>query len=139
MKPNFSIDGPSKEKLEPAMLFVWEGNDIVKTTREMIAAKNRSEVAAGTFQCSDSIKAANREIALAFTPFEMEESAKICRSKTFIANTELARQTAKDRELDSSTPKKESSRSAMRIAGIVAVVGAAIATGVIFAKRQTSK
>ena len=64
---------PSKEKLEPAMLFVWEGDDIIKTTREMIAAKNPSEVAAGTYKCSDSIKAANREIALAFTPEEMVE------------------------------------------------------------------
>ena len=86
MKPNFSIDGPSKEKLEPAMLFVWEGDDIIKTTREMIAAKNPSEVAAGTYKCSDSIKAANREIALAFTPEEMVECAKIGRSETFIAN-----------------------------------------------------
>ena len=93
---------------------VWEGDEIVKTTREMIAAKNPSELAPGTYKCSDSIEAANREIAVAFTPEEMVECAKAIR-----------------REKYSSTPKAESLSSAMCIAGIVAIVGAAIAARVI--------
>ena len=104
------------------LVMVWEGDDIIKTTRKMIEATDQAAI--GTFHSSDSIEAANREIALWFTPSEMVEYEKI------------------RRELNSSTPKEESSRSAMRIAGIVAgtaVVGAAIAAGVIFAKRQTSK
>ena len=75
----------NKLKFEgPALLMVWEGDDIVKTTRKMIEAADQAVI--DTYKCSDSIEAANREIALAFTPEEMVECAKIGRSETFIAN-----------------------------------------------------
>ena len=62
----------NKLKFEgPALLMVWEGDDIVKTTRKMIEAADQAYP--GTYKCSDSIEAANREIALAFTPEEMVE------------------------------------------------------------------
>ena len=53
------------------MLMVWEGDDIIKTTRKMLAATNPYEVDAGIFHSSISYEDANRDIALWFPPSEM--------------------------------------------------------------------
>ena len=63
------------------MLMVWEGDNIIKTTRKMLAATNPYEVDAGIFHSSISYEDANRDIALWFPPSEMVKFEKASREK----------------------------------------------------------
>jgi len=68
----------------PVVAMVWEGDDIIATSRTMIGATNPANAATGTIRdlyglCqgrnavhgSDSVESANREIALWFKPEEI--------------------------------------------------------------------
>ena len=140
----------------PVVAMVWEGDDIISTTRKMIGATDPSEANPGTFRGdfgiskqrngfhgSDSVESANREIALwfkseeitnvesAFDSWVYEEAPKATPANSTVPKLDL-------KNVESSTPADESSRSTMRTAGLVgvaAVTTAAIAVGVIFAKR----
>ncbi|MBN1167921.1 MAG: nucleoside-diphosphate kinase [Methanospirillaceae archaeon] len=74
----------------PCFLFVFEGKDIVRITREMIGATNPAESSPGTIRGdyaleigmnvihgSDSPETASREIAIHFTPDEISSYVRI--------------------------------------------------------------
>ena len=71
---NFAISGP-------VCAMIWEGNDIIKTSRKMIGETDPQKAAKGTFRGdfglnmgrnsvhgSDSTESAEREIGIWFTP-----------------------------------------------------------------------
>ena len=58
------FDKPDEQEISE--LIVMEGDDIIKTTRKMSEAADQAAI--GSFECSDSIEAANRDIAICFSP-----------------------------------------------------------------------
>ncbi|GAF14354.1 nucleoside diphosphate kinase [Bacillus sp. JCM 19045] len=73
----------------PVFAMVWEGDNVVKTARQMIGATNPAEAAPGTIRGdyavqlsmnvihgSDSVESANREIGIFFADNEMSTYKK---------------------------------------------------------------
>lgn len=84
----------------PVFAMVWEGEDVVKGTRQMVGSTRPTEAAPGTIRhdfaakmdrnlihASDAVETAEREIALWFKPEELVEWEKIGTNWVFGKNS----------------------------------------------------
>ena len=143
----------------PVVAMVWEGDDVIATTRTMIGATDPAQAAIGTlrgdyglskqrngFHGSDCVEAAQREIALWFTVDEVLDVVDHHESWIYEGPPKKAIQTVVpklDMKKVTETPSgdlESGQRSAMRkygIAGLVALgVGAIIAGAFVLNKKK---